>query len=170
MATLLTINMCNKERHQLTFSMNTHAPLLNRAQPCSWAGPAEGQHSPSCDHTTSSQGPSASQQAWVPALRGAKSSLEQQCSLQSVPFVLGLPQDGSVQRTEHTALAMGQNGFALLMGQMGLLKPAFLASHDSWGAFHNSGCIIFLSCCSCQSCLMEKTHLKNPLFPKLGQI
>lgn len=98
-----------------------------------------------------------------------KEARSNECSMQSVPLVLGLSQYWSVQRTENTSLAMVQNAFALLMGQSGTSQASFLASHDSWGVFHNIGCIIFLSWYSCQSCLMEKTHLKNLFFPHLGQ-
>lgn len=79
MATLVTINICSKERPQLSFNMNNRAPLQDRALPCSWAEQAQQKlcTAPSCEHAISSQCPTGSQQDSQSALPGAKASLEQ---------------------------------------------------------------------------------------------
>lgn len=169
MATLVTINICSKERPQLSFNMNNRAALQDRALPCSWAEQAQQKlrTAPSCEHAISSQCPPGSQQDSQSALPGAKASLEQLMQSAERSTCAGiLP----VQSRElKTSLAMVQNACALLMGQSGTPQASLLVSHDSWGAFHNIGCITFLSWRSGQSCWMEKTHLKNSFFPDLGQ-
>lgn len=149
--------------------MNNRASLQDRALPCSWAEQAQQKlcTAPSSEHAISSQCPTGSQQDSQSALPGAKASLEQIMQPAERSTCAGiLPVQSGEPKTRLWQWC--KMPVHCLWGRVGLLKPAFLASHDSWGAFHNIGCITFLSGCSGQSCWMEKMHLEKSLLSWLG--